>query len=225
MLTIYQLTNKIKIVDEFQPGSLANYSDTIIEFNRLIHDKAYKGDMEGLEIDVSDLLYDLLKKWSAFNNTIQLWINAKSEYCGDVIFIHANDEASEVWLEILINKDGIYLEMNITCPQNLVTMPDDFWFQMLELNHFGNFELIEHEPFNDKDVKRHPELFPEKSSNIFQLMRGLIAYPLLYDWPIEMFNLSVHWPYDQFSIDEVFEKGCLAFERLWLLNKRLRAGK
>ncbi|MEP7111340.1 MAG: hypothetical protein ABI760_25315 [Ferruginibacter sp.] len=199
--------------------------ETIIEFTQSLYDKAYKGDRAVLGISVEALLFDLLEEWSTHNDTSQLWIKAESEDLGGVIFIHAQDEATNVDLQILINKDGIFLEMNIVCPEKLPTMPDDFWQQWLELNSFGKFELIENESFGDNDKKRHPELFPVEGSNIFAMMRNIIAFPLLYGEPIAWCNLSINWPFDQYSIREVFEKGSLAFERLWHLNKRLIAGK
>jgi len=210
-----------------EPGTelFRDYTETIIEFNRLCFDKTYNGDKEDLEISISDLLYDLLKRWSTYNQTLLLWVNAAPIYCGDVIFIHANDEVNDVRLQILINKDGIFLEMSIACPENLPGMPDDFWLQWIELNCFGNFEVIEHEPFSEEDKKCHPELFPNKTGNIFSLMRSISALPLIYERSIEWESLSINWPFDKYSIKEVFEKGCLAFERLWHLNKRLIDGK
>lgn len=202
-----------------------DHAETIIEFNQLVYDKTYNGDMDGLEIRITDLLYGLLKKWSTYNQTLHSWSNAAPINCGDVIFIHASEDINDVRLQILINKDGFFLEMSIACPENLSGMADDFWLQWLELNSFGNFELIEHELFDDNDKKNHPELFPVEASNIFTFMRSMIAFPLIYERQIEWSTLSINWPFDQYSITEVFEKGCRAFERLCHLNKRLIAGK
>ena len=202
-----------------------DYAETIIQFNKLVYDKTYSGDMDDLEIRITDLLFDLLKNWSIYNQTYHSWTNAAPVNCGDVFFIHASEDINDVRLQILITKDGFFLEMSIACPENMPGMADDFWLQWLELNSFGNFELIEHEPFSDNDKKHNPKLFPVESSNIFNLMRSMIAFPFINGRQIEWSSLSINWPFDQYSTKEVFEKGCLAFERLCHLNKLLIAGK
>jgi hypothetical protein len=219
------LFNEIDNKVEPDKEQFHDHAETIIEFNQLIYDKTYRGDMDDLDIRIIDLLYDLLKKWSTYNQTYHSWINAAPINHRDVIFIHASDDINAVRLQILINKDGFFLEMSIACPENMPGMADDFWLQWLELNRFGNFELIEHEPFSNNDKKHHPRLFPVEASNIFNIMRSMIAFPLIYERQIEWNSLSINWPFDQYSTKEVFEKGCLAFERLCHLNRRLLAGK
>lgn len=210
---------------ELNPEGIREHAATIIEFNQFLADKNYNGDRQDMEICVGNLLYDLLEKWSSHNQTLVDWKDAVSEYTDDVILIYSYNAATSVILQILFNKDGIFLEMGIECPENLPLMPDDFWQQWTELSSFGNFELSENEVFSEKKEIEFPELFPASTSNIFRLMRNLIAFPILYERSIDWGKLSIGWPYDQFSIKEVFEKGNLAFERLCHLNTRLRAGK
>ena len=200
-------------------------ADTIIEFNQYLHDKTYNEDRESLGICVLELLYELLEKWSTHSQTEHLWKETLPEDLGDTLLVYAYDDVNDVRIEILINKDGIFLEMSIACPENLPGMPDDFWQQWLDLNSFGSFELIENEPFSDHDKKNNPGLFPAEAGNLFTLMRSIIAFPLIYKRPIEWCDLSINWPFDQYSIKDVFEKGCGAFERLWYLNQRLIVGK
>ncbi len=203
---------------------LREHAATIIEFNRLCFDKTYNGDKDDLDTRVTDLLYALLENWSTYNQTLLTWRNAAPINCGDVIFIHTTDAATDVHLQILMNKDGIFLEMSIAHPENLHRMPDDFWLRWLELSRFGKFELSDNESFGDIEESQYPELFPKNTSSIFKLMRKLIAYPIFYGDTMDLGNLSIHWPYDQYSISEVFEKGCLAFERLSLLNNWVITG-
>jgi len=207
------------------PEQLHDHAKTIIAFNQYLHDKNYKQDRLDLEICVLELLYDLLKKWSFHNQTSSVWKKAEPKDFGNIIFIHSFDEATNVPLQIGLNKDGIFIEMGIACPENLPVMPDDFWIQWLSLNSFGNFRLTENEVFSDMEEMRYPEFFPGKTSNIFRLMRNIIAFPLINERPMQLGNLSITWPYHQYSIAEVFNKGCLAFERMHYLNKMLVAGK
>ena len=207
------------------PEQLHDHAKTIIAFNRYLLDKNYKHDRVDLEICVLELLYELLKKWSFHNQTSSEWKKAESKDFGNIIFIHTSDEATDVPLQIGMNKDGIFLEMGIACPENLPVMPDDFWIQWLALNSFGNFRLTENEVFSDTEEMRHPEFFPDKTSNIFLLMRNIIAFPLINGRPMQLGNLSITWPYHKYSISEVFNKGCSAFESMHDLNKMLVAGK
>jgi hypothetical protein len=76
-----------------------------------------------------------------------------------------------------------------------------------------------HEAFDETEKKQYPEIFPANTSTIFKLMRNLMAYSLLCGDTMALGNLSIHWPFNQYSISEVFEKECLAFEQLCLINK------
>jgi hypothetical protein len=97
-------------------------------------------------------------------------------------------------------------------------MPDSFWQHWLDLSRFGDFEWLENEVFSDNDSKQHPSIFPESTSNIYRLMRSLIAFPVLYERPMALGNLSVIWPYEKYSLAEVFSNGSLAFNSLCQLN-------
>lgn len=201
----------------------ALYTETIIEFNHSLHDNNYSGDRLDLSINITDLLYYLLQKWSSYNNTLELYLNAKNEDLGNVVFLYDYDEKSGIHLRIGMYEKGIYLDMNLACPENLPKMPDTFWLQWLELNNYGEFEMLENEPFNIRERKKYPTIFPENESNIFMIMRNLIAFPIVYGWPNELGLMSVTWPYEKYSLEEVVNKGCLAFERMHQLNNFLTA--
>ena len=201
----------------------ALYTETIIQFNHSLHDKNYDGDRMDLSINMTDLLYHLLEKWSTYHNTKELYLNPKNQDLGHIVFLHHYDPKLEIEFMIGMHDKGIYLEMNLATPENLPKMPDTFWLQWLELNNYGEFEMLENEVFSEMEISTYPEMFPQKESNIFLLMRSIIAFPVIYGRPIGLGNMSVTWPYEKYSFEEVEEKGCLAFERMHRLNFLLRA--
>lgn len=70
-------------------------------------------------------------------------------------------------LQLLINKNGIFLEMSIASPENLIEMTDEFWLQLLEINQFGKLELTDNEAFDETTAKQYPEFFPKQSQYYF----------------------------------------------------------
>jgi len=93
---------------------------------------------------------------------------------GNVIFIHAYYEPADVMLHIGMNEEGIYLQMNITLPDNISAMPDDLKKILQQLSRLGNFELGE-------DQDDFCIMWPFGCYSVTEvLINGCIAFELMY---------------------------------------------
>jgi len=103
------------------------HANTIVDFNRWLITGSETGyNREGLSVSVTELLYELLENWSRNNNTLFQWTHAEWKDLGNVIFILAYYEPTDVMLHIGMNEEGIYLQMTIALPDNFSSTPDDF---------------------------------------------------------------------------------------------------
>lgn len=193
--------------------------------------KQYRQDGSMMSTDetfndhISQILYTLLAEWSEHNHTEDLWRHAEFKDMGEVFLLHAYDKASEVHIQVGIHRERVFLEMSVCHPEHLLRMEDDFWEDWQELHHYGHFEIVEMEAFSAEEMKRFPELFKPPMSALVELMRNLIVYPMLNGRPMEMGNLSITWSPAKFTFSQIRQLGCLVFERMFLLNQRLKSGK
>jgi hypothetical protein len=151
------------------------HAQTVVDFNKwLIAGSGNGSDREGLSVSVTELLYELLENWSRNNNTLFQWTHAEWKDFGNVIFIHAYYEPADVMLHIGMNEEGIYLQMNITLPDNISAMPDDFKKFLQQLSRLGNFEL-------GQDHDEFCIMWPFGCYSVTEVLtNGCIAFELMY---------------------------------------------
>ena len=119
------------------------HANTIVDFNRWLITGSETGyNREGLSVSVTELLYELLENWSRNNNTLFQWTHAEWKDLGNVIFILAYYEPTDVMLHIGMNEEGIYLQMTIALPDNFSSTPDDFKKNLKQLCLLGDFESL-----------------------------------------------------------------------------------
>jgi len=160
--------------EELQAFSL--HAQTIVDFNKwLITGSITGSDREGLSVSVTELLYELLERWSRNNNTLFQWTHAENKDFGNVIFIHAYYEPADVMLHIGINEGGIYLQMTITLEEEVsATLSCNVRKYLLQLSHLGDFELGgDHDDFCI--------MWPYSNYSVTEVLsNGTIAFELMY---------------------------------------------
>jgi len=119
-----------------------------------------------------------------------------------------------------VDERGIYISANLRYPENLKDMDDQFWQNLLKLTELGKFEFIEHEWFDDKTKKKHPELFLTKKSTIFRILR---KYFIDISEDKEVGNVGepqITWT-SEYDFEDIIIECCLAFKLLYKLNYSL----
>jgi hypothetical protein len=164
-----------QIEDKLQAFSL--HAHTVVDFNKwLIAGSGTISDREGLSVSVTELLYELLENWSRNNNTLFQWTHAEWKDFGNVIFIHAYYEPTEIMIHIGMNEEGIYLQMTVKLPEGYSVMQsDNFKKYLKQLSHLGDFEFGE-------DHEELCIMWPYSCYSVTEVLaNGSIAFEIMYD--------------------------------------------
>lgn len=154
--------------------SFSIHASTIVDFNRMLITGSCS-DREGLGIEVTELLYDLLAEWSGYNKTLQQWLHAEWKDLGNMLFIHAYNETASIMIQIGINWEGIYLQMTINEQEAFEDcLPDNVKTYLSELSQLGKFEISDDN--NDFLV-----MWPYENYSVIDIAsNGNIAFSLMY---------------------------------------------
>ncbi|PSL19204.1 hypothetical protein [Chitinophaga ginsengisoli] len=154
--------------------SFSIHANTIIDFNRLLITGSCS-DRDGLGIEVTELLYNLLAKWSGYNQTLQQWLHAEWKDLGNMLFIHAYNEPASIMLQIGINWEGIYLQMTIDEKETFENcLPENVKSHLLEVSQLGKFEISDDN--NDFLI-----MWPYENFSVIDIAsNGSIAFSLMY---------------------------------------------
>jgi hypothetical protein len=193
-----------------------DHAQTVLDFNKMqIGAPTSNLDRELLSVGVTELLYGLLEQWSSYNNTASQWVEAGWKNFGHIIFVHAHDGPSNIGLHIGMSKEGFYLQMGAIPAENLPKMSNGFWLDYIRLSELGDLSLTEVAEIDEETKKEFPYLFPKNPGALFQIMRDIIAVPILNKFPHDLGDFCLEWPYGRYSIIEVLKNGCLAFELMY----------
>jgi len=199
-----------------------DHAQTVLDFNKmLIGAPTSNLDRELLSVGVTELLYGLLEQWSSYNNTASQWVETGWKDFGDIIFVHAHDGPSDIGLQIGMSKEGFYLQMGAIPAESLPKMPNGFWVDYIHLSELGDLSLKEETEIDETSKEQFPYLFPGEPGSLFQIMRSIIAAPILNKVPPDLGEFCIEWPYGQYSITEVLQNGCLAFELMYNMIRQL----
>ena len=201
------------------------YNQTLRLLRQYRHDGALADADEMFNAHLSGILNTLLEEWSTHNDTVALWRPALFRQSGEVFLLEAYDKPSNIRVEVGIHRERVFLEMSISHPENLLHMSDDFWEEWQELHHYGHFEIVENTVFSQEQVRRFPELFAQPMSALTELMRDLILCPVINGHPLQPGHLSITWSPAKHTFTQIRHLGCLVFERMFQLNRRLKNGK
>lgn len=119
-----------------------------------------------------------------------------------------------------LDERGIYLDTFLGHAENLRYMDDTFYQDILLLNDFGKFELLQNEFYGKETTKRYPELFNNQKSTIFRLLRNYVVGMSRDEQNIVLRQFQILWTYED-TFYQTITNGCLAFKTLYKLNHAL----
>jgi len=140
---------------------------------------------------------------------------------GDILLVHTWNTLLDGELQFGIDREGFFLQIGISHPENIPLMSDDFWRRWLALADLGKFSFEENEMLGQDVETGHPSLFGVQTDNLFTLMRNFIAYEMQNGFTINLGSLRLEWPFDRWSVKDVIQKGAIAVTQINALNQRL----
>jgi hypothetical protein len=121
-----------------------------------------------------------------------------------------------------VDKDGVYLESPIACPQSIHKSFDRFVQTIADYSRFGVFNYQQSEVFDDSIVRAHRGLLKKKiRGELPDLLRNYFIAKAELDGDFDFGFLEVRWPLNRFSMHQVLTEGCRAFETIHNLNVKL----
>ncbi len=174
-MTDFRHNGNIHQLTENKLQAFKLHAETVVEFNHWLAagptSSIYR---EGLSVSATELLFDLLKQWSISNNTLSQWMHAESEDFGNVIFIHASHEPSDMTLHIGMNEEGIYLEVNTRLLEDFSKVKNILKRHIVQLSELGDFTLAE-------DYDYFCFMWPYSRYSVTEVLtNGTIAFEIMY---------------------------------------------
>lgn len=129
-------------------------------------------------------------------------------------------EKIEQRFEIGIDIDKFFLEMWFSKPHLIKYMSDKFWFNITQLGVYGEFEFISNSSLENKDGLTFLKHFPNKKSNVFNLMRDYLFLTMYEEDVMNLGCLEVRWSSSENFLD-IVKKMALTFKLLYEINYEL----
>lgn len=118
-----------------------------------------------------------------------------------------------------IDDRGIYLRTYLKHVENIPYMNDSFWKDLLNLDKYGKFELLEFEHFGSETTSKYPAFFNYKKSVLYRIFRNYFVASI-ENSNVVPGELHIYWGPDT-SFDQIIYNSCLVFKTLYNLNYSL----
>ncbi|VBB44198.1 hypothetical protein TRIP_D250007 [uncultured Paludibacter sp.] len=112
-----------------------------------------------------------------------------------------------------------YITTKICFPDNLNSMPDEFWQMLFKLSNYGKFEFREEHKPSAEIRKKHPQLFNKRGS-IYKLTRNYFLSQTEYGYCNSLGHISVQWG-NGTKFDDLINNYCETFKIMYNLNHML----
>lgn len=120
-------------------------------------------------------------------------------------------------IDLGIDIDGIYLETHLKYAKHLRHMDDKFWSTIVKLSEQNGFDFEEQEHYG-KDIRdQYGELFMNKKSTVFRILRNYMVGVVEKDPYPPMGTLKVLWNESK-GFDDIIGALCVVFKDFYKLN-------
>lgn len=162
---------------------------------------------------------DIIKIFIQLSNIKDEWSDPVCTWQPVGINSTVESKILDVKFSFVLYENEFLLETYIPNPKDLNKVSDNFWFNLLQLRNYGNFEFEGEEPdkyYNNINIEKR---FKTKS-NIFRLVKNFIFLDLSDDMLVNLATLQLKWSRNT-SWRELIRNGCCGFELLYKIDKEI----
>lgn len=163
--------------------------------------------------EISDLFF-------AFGNFKDQFDNSKFSLNLYGFSLVIKSEKTDCTYKFGIDEKGIFLNTYLKHANNIRYMDDTFWQDILSLSNFGQFVFDEYGSYSKSVTEQYPELFKNKSSNIFRLLRNYFVDIAGGEKYVNVGTLEIRWTPEE-AFPSIIKNACFAFKTLYKLNYSL----
>lgn len=139
-------------------------------------------------------------------------------FIGPELIINAEKTGTTYLLGM--DSEGIYINTYLKWAENIPYMDDRFWNDLMGLQDFKGFELLQSEEVGHQIKAKYPRQFASSKSMLFRFFRKYFMDITQYDDLGSLGDLQVKWSFDH-GIEDIITELATVFKVLYQLNYSL----